>query len=143
MRISDWSSDVCASDLPALCVSNFCARTAAASDPGTWIGPPLSPDLARFVLNHNRPDLFGTGFCTRDGHGYRPGTPRARSCARTRPTEIRSFFNLRTSTMRLLTKTLLATAALAVMPMAANTESDYVSGRSEEHTTELQSPIRN
>src|SRR3546814_10808677 len=128
MRISDWSSDVCASDLPALCVSNFCARTAAASDPGTWIGPPLSPDLARFVLNHNRPDLFGTGFCTRDGHGYRPGTPRARSCARTRPTEIRSFFNLRTSTLRLLTKTLLATAALAVMPMAANAETDYVSG---------------
>src|SRR3546814_15948669 len=30
--------------------------------------------------------------------------------------------------MRLLTKTLLATAALAVMPMAANAESDYVSG---------------
>src|SRR3546814_6622499 len=83
---------------------------------------PLSPDLARFVLNHNRPDLFGTGFCTRDGHGYLPGTPRARSCARTRPTEIRSFFNLRTSTMRLLTKTLLA--------------------RSEEHTSELQSLMR-
>src|SRR3546814_7038041 len=41
---------------------------------------------------------------------------------------MRSFFNLRTSTMRLLTKTLLATAALAVMPMAANAESDYVSG---------------
>src|SRR3546814_10444036 len=38
------------------------------------------------------------------------------------------FFNLRTSTMRLLTKTLLATAALAVMPMAANAESQYVDG---------------
>src|SRR3546814_19934479 len=62
--------------------------------------------------------------------GYRPGTPRARSCARTRPTEIRSFFNLRTSTMRLLTKTLLATAALAVMPLAANAESHYVVGSS-------------
>src|SRR3546814_20370987 len=41
---------------------------------------------------------------------------------------MRSFFNLRTSTMRLPTKTLLAIAALAVMPMAANAESDYVSG---------------
>src|SRR3546814_18434359 len=52
MRISDWSSDVCSSDLPAL-LDRRARRTAAVVAPAG-----LAPNIAELVLPRRRPHIL-------------------------------------------------------------------------------------
>src|SRR3546814_9463353 len=124
MRISDWSSDVCSSDLAIACV-------AAAADRR---GPLLCGAVRLPVIHHGKsahvcpvlgrhPDVAAWSHSAASGYAQRP--PKQRQ-------------GMRHGALHPLR---LARRASAVLLLSASISA--CSGRSEEHTSELQSLKRN
>src|SRR3546814_11820919 len=73
MRISDWSSDVCSSDLAGLLAPDYLAARSALIDPGTSIerpGPGHPAGASRALADGDEPEENGTShFAAIDGEG--------------------------------------------------------------------------
>src|SRR3546814_5189209 len=105
MRISDWSSDVCSSDLREDLPEETIAEVPAGEVDASITPPAAQPGVASFTVQYASPDV-GSVSATESAVGGVPGVQSA-------------------------TTTSLALGGTSVMRV-----------RSEEHTSELQSPMR-
>src|SRR3546814_2918644 len=136
MRISDWSSDVCSSDLP---LDQFAEALPALPPPPVKVGLllPLSgsrADVGQALLNAAQLALFDLGgerftLVVRDTKGTPEGAAAAAEAALAEQAV-------------LLLGPLFATSAEAVKPIVDAAEVPMITFRSEEHTSELQSLMR-